>query len=87
MLCDDFDTTNNLLKQNILKSSSSRAHPLLLWFKGPGFPLWRFLKTKSNTEKNALVLLASPAVKEQQIAEGKPRTEGHLIAGRKLVGA
>lgn len=70
MSCDDFNTTNNLLKQNILKSSSSFAHLLLLWFKGPGFPLWQFLKTKSNTEKNALVLLVSPAIKEQQIGKG-----------------
>lgn len=62
MLYDDFNTTNNLLEQNILKPSSSFADLLLLWFKGPGLPLRHFRTTKSNVEKNALVLLVSLVV-------------------------
>ena len=68
ILGNDLKTISNLLKQNVLKSSSSFSHLLLLWFKGPGLPLRWSLNTKSNREKDALVLPVSlVATRRQQI--------------------
>lgn len=74
MLGDDFNTTSNMWKQNILKSSSFFVHLLLQWFKGSGLlPQW-LLTTKGTGER-----LSPSNILQQQLSNADCYTEECLL--------